>query len=623
MVKAVKYDADALLSLSDIESIQEHPTIYAGEMNNFAVWLCVKEIIDNARDEAADGHANLVYIERLSEFEFVIYDNGRGIPVDTHPKLKMSALQVVFCKLHAGANMKQGGAYKKTLGVHGVGAAVTNAFSSTLHAASYRNGKWNWFQGKKGIPVGKVSTGPAPEPLMSNRFKLQKRGTYVTFEINKDVFEPGSTVESDTIIDYLAIMSDFYPGITFVYNDKEGEEVFVNKMSIEARIAQEHGVTPKQVLCVKDENVNIAICFANAPDKSVSKHTYVCGSPTPELGTHWTGFTKAVERAALPFIKKGKSVYAEDIAEALAGVINVELHKPRFKGQTKQKLVSVEATKLVADAITGPLCIFFTKNKGKVIEIVKRAEDLFALRQKQSQEMNLANAVKNTRGKSNLPAKLTQSFNCKPEDRELYIVEGESAGGTCKKSRFEKYQEILPLTGKILNVIKSDVKAADNGPVQDLLRTIGYVKHAGSSQADMSKARVQNKIIILTDADSDGGHIQILLLGFLFKYFKEAFEQDLVYIVDAPLYQYKEGGKYTFSQSLADMRKIPSFNSKNLTRMKGWGEIGPKALRELAFDPKTRKLFRVNPLASEDKEDFFALLTGNAEFRREMINYKP
>jgi topoisomerase-4 subunit B len=608
------YEAKDIETLTDIQSVQQRTEMYVGSTDAFAKWICLKEPIDNARDEAGDGHADVVYVERLGLNEFIVYDNGRGIPVDNHAKAKVPAIQLVFCKLHAGAKMNNSAdaVYKKTIGVHGVGACVSNALSISLKAYTYRKG-WHLLECVKGEPEKLVKQIP-PLTEIAHKYVQKNKGTLVHFTLDAARFE--GEIEDDTIINYLAIMSDFYPKISFVYADDKGIEVFRNDKTLAAKTALDNGVAAKQVLSLQTETLDVALCFSRK--NPIKNGLHVCGSPTPEGGTHWNGLVKAVEFAIAPYVKK-EAFDAEDIAESLSGVLNISLHTPRFKGQTKQRLESKEAMPIVRDALKAPLTLFFSKNKESVIEAIKHAEVLHNLALKQKRETELVKAVASTKGKLNLPPRLSQALNCRPEKRELFLVEGDSANGVAKLARIKEFQETLPLTGKILNVVHNDNRAAENAAVQDILRAVGYSK----DDPNMTQARVQGKVIFLTDADSDGGHIQLLLLGFFQKYMPQALKRGMIYLVDIPLYSYRSATEQAYGNSLGEIKaQVKSFNPSYLSRAKGWGECSPAHLRALAF-ADTRKLIRIEAPEPEDKEVFYGLLTGDSTLRRKMLSYDP
>jgi DNA gyrase subunit B len=612
MAKSRAYNAENIEVPTDVENVRNHPGMYVGELDELGAWITTREVLSNATDEAVSGFADTVYIERLNKYRFIVYDNGRGIPVDNHPTEKVPAIQLVFCKLHAGGKLRQETTtYKKSFGTHGVGACVANALSASLSAYTYRKG-WHLLECVNGSPKKVVKA--TPPKLRYPQYFNKKKGTLIDFTLDASMFT--GEIADDIIIDYLAVISDFYPRITFIYADEVGEEVFYNTKSVQQLVAERNGVAAKDVLHVSHPRIEAAICFSRK--EPLKSKMYVCGAPTPDGGTHWQGLVKAVEIAVAPHVKK-EVFGVEALAMSLSGVLNVELLTPKFNGQTKQRLLSKEAVNLVRDALKEPLAQFFNKHKPQLAEAIKRAEALHAMEQRHKAEKDLDKSLTSKKGKLNLPARLVIAPHCDPKKRELYITEGDSATGPAKNARDHRTQEIMPLTGKILNVVKNDGKVVNNVVVQDLLRVIGY----RSDDKKMERARVQGKIIFLTDADSDGGHIQLLLISLMHKYLPHALKSGMVHIVDMPLFSYKGPDEQAFGNTIAEIKsQVKKFSPSYLSRAKGWGACSDAHLAKLAFDPKTRKLIKLSPILDHDLPEFYGLLTGDTTLRRKMLTYK-
>jgi DNA gyrase/topoisomerase IV subunit B len=603
------------------------PTLYVGSLDTFAKWIAVKEIIDNARDEAINGHATFVRVTRYGDEMFSVQDNGRGIPIGTHAKTGKPAIQLVFCELHAGGKMhnSEKSAYQKSIGVHGMGAAITNALSVNLKAFVFHR-NWKVFECKRGEPVNKdVRAATAREiPLDCENIK---RGTFVEFTLDNSIFN-SPPIDDSMIHNYLQILSDFFPGIRFEYvvcddavsDDNPVVTVYKNTKSLVELTAEDNNVNSKDVLHVRTPQLECALCFSHLTP--ISKNLYVCGSPTPDGGTHWQGLVKAVASAVEPHVKKEK-FNAEDFAACLSGVMSIDVSAPKFRGQTKQKLESREAVKIVADALTAPLTAFFKKHKAQVANAIASAERLYALHEQYKHDTDLSKALAAPKGKSNLPAKLVPCLHAKPHERELFILEGDSAISASKASRDKKFQELLPIRGKILNVVNNARSAIDNEIVKDLLAAIGYTK----DDPDFEKSRV-GKIIIATDADSDGCHIQILLIGLLYTYVPAAFRKGMVHVVNLPLYVRKNGKEMVFGNTLKEVgaseKGALGKHGKDgvIVRMKGLGELNPAEMKILVYD-KTRDLVKLSPLRKEEMHDFRALLSSNPEMRKRMLDYDP
>jgi DNA gyrase subunit B len=608
------YNAASIQVNSDVEGVRSNPTIYITTNDSYGMWICLREIIDNARDEArAEG--TTVHVRRLSNpLSFTVYDDGRGMPIDMHPKEKKTGIELIFCKLNAGAKMQhgEGTAYKKaTGGVHGMGACITNALSTTLTAYTYRNKKWHEFTCNKGVPQPLKALKSHTSPTRDDA------GTEVAFTLDPKFFEPGSKIETETIIDYLKLQSEFYPNLKFVYADGPRTETFYNKLDLGKQLANRYAVPEKDVFAYSKDGLHAALAFVEDNGEKIDyviDRMYACGMPTPDGGTHWDGLVAAVAYC----LPTKQQPLAQIVASLMAGVLNVEVDKPKFASQTKRKLRNSEVGPQVANALGGPLRTFFGKHKPQLADLIDRAKAVDDMMKRHEKEAKLVKAVGGGNGKINLPAKLVRAPNARPEDRELYIVEGESALGVAKKARFAEHQEILPLTGKILNVIKSSEKAGNNIAVQRVLRSIGY-----TTSKNTDSLRVKNKILFLVDSDADGGHIALLLLGMMQQFLPQAFEEGLIYIIDTPLYKYQSPTEQEFGNSLLELqRNVKKFNPAYVSRMKGWGECDPMPLRKIAF-ADTRKLIRVLPMQPDERETFYGLLEADSKLRRQVLNASP
>lgn len=609
---AGRYDASAIEVYSDVEGVRQNPNLYITTNDSYGMWVCLREIIDNARDEArAEG--TTVYVMRYRDpLHFMVYDDGRGMPIDKHPKEKKPGIELIFCKLNAGAKMQHGGgkAYERaTSGVHGMGACITNALSSKLVVNTYRSGKWHEFTCNNGIPQPVVQA-------KAFRSQVGKFGTEVNFTLNAKFFESGSKIETPTILEYLKLQSEFYPHIKFCFRDEanaDNNTTFFNKLDLGKQLAARYAVAESDVFSYSKAGLHVALTFGDSEKGDyLTERMYACGMPTPEGGTHLNGLTSAVA-ACLPVKQKD---LAPAVVSLLAGVLNIEVDKPKFNSQTKRKLRNTEVAEQVYTALEAPLRTFFRKHQAQFGTLVEHAKHVADMQKRHENETKLAKAVGGN-GKGSLPLKLVRCPDCKPADRELFIVEGISALGTAKLARFPKYQEILPLTGKILNVVRNSEKSVNNKVIQDILKTIGYSKQTD----DVKTLRVQKAINILTDSDADGGHITLLLLCLLNRYVPQAFKAGIVYVVDTPLYQYKGADEQAFADTLSELRsKVKHFDPACVSRMKGWGACSPKSLRKIAFGPE-RKLLRVKPLSKEEETTFFGLLGDDPELRRKMLNY--
>lgn len=620
------YNADSIVTLTDLEKVRKTKSIYAGDDDKTALWLCVREPIDNTIDECIAAKSDTVIVIR-HESGFYIYDNGRGIPVENHPTQKISALQVVFTQLAAGAK-GEANSYsdsKNVYGVHGMGAAVSNALSKSFSAYTYRGG-WFRYQSVNGKTLGRVAKANPADTIDSAVIKamfpdgkIPRKGTIVHVLPDYTLFD-NEKLDSEIIISYLEFKSLFLLKINFTFVDLTVTDKtpyhFGNKTQKDANKSIETILTDgldradikSQIFTYSGNDCDVAFCISSKIERRIN--TFVCASPTPERGTHWTGFCNAVETAIQPFVKKKQIFDTEVFLDGFSGFLNFNISPPSFSGQAKQKLKSKAATKIVQDALTAPLTDFFKKNSQHVRSQIEHAVNIKSQSNKLANERGLDKAVSS--GKS-LPFNLTSCPYAKPKDRELYILEGLSAAGPAKKARDPKVQEVLPINGKIVNVYRSAAKALvgkSATPIQELMRSIGYSK----DDLNLNKARIQNKIIILSDADEDGKHIRILLIAFLWKFFPQAFHRKMVYYADTPIYSYDTGDtEKIFGDTIAELRqgvekKKIKFDTKLISRAKGWAKVSPADMRKIAFNPATRKLVNIPPLTKDDEKDFYGII---------------
>lgn len=509
-----EYNASSIVALTDLEGIRKNRNIYTGDDNKTAVWLCIREIYQNAYDEliaakVKDAHLCIA----RHESGFYVYDNGRGIPVEKHPTEKISALELVFTKLNAGAKGEENSYSdsKNIIGVHGMGAAVSNALSKSFSAYTYRGG-WHCYRsvGGKSVPgISKRSPKDDIDPeILKVMFgnKIPSRGTFIFVQPDYSIFE-AETIDSQTLVNYLEFNSLFVPGIKMEFFDLTGTQdyIFHNKTKKDCQAAVKKiimaGLKPADIksdmFMHSSDDVEVAFCITGKVEKRID--TFVCASPTIERGTHWQGLCNAVEIAIAPYVKKKQVFDIEYFLDGFCGFLNFNISPPSFSGQAKQKLKSKAATKTVTDALQIPLNEFFKKHARVVREQIDYAVRIKTQKDKLDSERGIEKELASITSKS-LPYSLTSCPYAKPKDRELYLLEGQSAATPAKTARDNKYQEVLPIDGKITNVYRSAKLALNSEAVQDILRSIGYDRN----DPNMIKSRIQNKIIILADSDSDG-----------------------------------------------------------------------------------------------------------------------
>jgi DNA gyrase subunit B len=595
------YTAKDITVLEGLEPVRKRPGMYIGGVGSTGLHHLVWEILDNAIDEAMNGHAsNIVVTLHADGASITVTDDGRGIPVDKHPKTKKSALEVIFTTLHAGGKFEAGN-YKTAGGLHGVGASVVNALSKELVATVKRDGA-TWEQRfKQGHPVGAVKKlGPA-----------RGSGTTVFFRPDSTIF-PKVEFDAELIKQRLEVSSYLHKGVKVAFEDEEKDE----KVSFQhtegivdylRKIVVERSATPVHeapfTLARGDEGglrIDLALQWTQSTDEHV--RSYVNGIPTGSGGTHENGFRAGLGKAVRNFIDthnlspKGVTLTAEDIREGLTGVLSVFLQEPQFQGQTKDRLNNPEATAAVDSQVRPALEHWLNTNisvaESIVARIILSARAREASRAAQ-QEVTRKSA---TSGRLTLPGKLSDCSSPGRDDSEIFIVEGDSAGGSAKQGRDRTRQAILPLRGKVLNTESASLaKVLENKELTDLVTALGC---GLGKNFDASKTRY-GKIVILADADSDGHHIATLLLTFIYRHMPQLITLGRVFLAQPPLYRI-DIGKDTF-WALDDAHRDRLLKSHGngrgtpeITRFKGLGEMMPKVLWETTLNPRTRRLLRVD-----------------------------
>lgn len=594
------YTAKSITVLDGLEAVRRRPGMYIGGVDKTGLHHLLWEIVDNAVDEVMNGHASRIVVTLHADGKTIsVTDNGRGIPVDLHPKTGKSALEVIFTTLHAGGKFDND-AYKVAGGLHGVGASVVNALSKSLTAEVRRDGKTFIQKYRRGKPTGPIEDG---EPARGT-------GTTVTFTPDPEIFQ-ALDYDPSLIAERLEVKTYLNKGLVIQFVDQK------NRTSVEFRhdggvvdfLAsinaqrgdQRVGALPF-VLEREDEEdglrCHLALTWTEATDEDI--RSYVNTIPTRDGGTHELGMLSAVGTAVLRFmethdlVKKGIEIKREDIREGLTAVLAVCVHEPQFQGQTKGRLNNPEVRAQVESMVRPALENFLLKNKsigdaiaGRVIQAARAREASRAA----ASQVRRKTAIS---GRLNLPGKLADCDSTDPEYSELFIVEGDSAGGSAKQGRDRDIQAILPLRGKVLNAEQAGkAKVLDNKELTDLISALGC---GMDDQFDPARLRY-GKIILLTDADSDGHHIATLLLTFFYRHVPGLFSAGRVYLACPPLFKIAWGKETFWASDDRDrdriLAKLPANAKPNITRFKGLGEMPAKLLFETTLNPETRRLLRV------------------------------
>ncbi len=593
------YDASSITVLEGLEAVRRRPGMYIGGVDKAGLHHLIWEIVDNSVDEVMNGHATRILVTLETNGKTItVSDNGRGIPVDKHPKTGQSALEVIFTTLHAGGKFDND-AYKVAGGLHGVGASVVNALSSQLVATIRRDGFTYTQTYHRGKPAGEVMRG---EPARGT-------GTSITYTPDPEIFLDAS-YDSEMIAERLDVKTYLNKGLVIQFLDKrKGDQPVefrhdggvldfldhVNASRTDQRVAQMPFVLERE----DDElRCHVALAWTEATDEDV--RSYVNTIPTRDGGTHESGLREAVRSAVLKYmkdhehLKKGLDIKTEDIREGLTAILSVCIHEPQFQGQTKGRLNNPEVKSLVDSMVRPRLEDFLLKNRsvGDAIanRVIQAARAREASRAAASQ-VRRKTAISN---KLNLPGKLHDCDSTNPDESELFIVEGDSAGGSAKQGRDRDIQAILPLKGKVLNAEQAGrAKVLDNKELTDIVSAMGC---GMDDQYDPSRLRY-GKIILLTDADSDGHHIATLLLTFMYRHLPGLLQEGRVYLACPPLYKVTHGQETQWAADDASrdriLAKLPRNAKPNITRFKGLGEMPAKLLYETTLDPARRRLLRV------------------------------
>ena len=621
------YGAEQIQILEGLEAVRQRPGMYIGSTSARGLHHLVYEIVDNAVDEALAGYCDTIDVQINADNSITVEDNGRGIPIGIHPKAGIPAVEVVFTILHAGGKFG-GGGYKVSGGLHGVGASVVNALSNWLEVEIFKDGN---------IYKQRYERGKVMEPLtVVGTCKKSKTGTRVTFLPDDTIFEE-TVFDYDTLKQRLRETAFLTKNLKIILRDEreeKKEKIFHYEGGIKEFVTylnkSKTALYDSVVYCEgKKDNVYVEVAFQHNDSFTESTYSFVNNIITPEGGTHVAGFKNALTKTFNDYARKNKllkdnepNLSGDDIREGLTAIISIKIEDPQFEGQTKQKLGNSEARGAVDTVTSEQVTYFLEQNPAVAKTICEKAVLAQRARAAARKARDLTRRKTALEGMA-LPGKLADCSDKNPENCEIFIVEGDSAGGSAKSARSRATQAILPLRGKILNVEKARLdRIYANAEIKAMITAFGTGIH---EDFDITKLRY-HKIIIMTDADVDGAHISTLMLTFLYRFMPELIKQGYVYLAQPPLSQVEKNKKVWYAYSDEELDKILTEigrdNNNKIQRYKGLGEMDADQLWETTMDPERRILLKVTmdeEAESEIDVTFTTLMGDKVEPRREFI----
>ena len=612
--KPQSYDASTIQVLEGLEAVRRRPGMYIGSTDVRGLHHLVREIVDNSVDEALGGHADTIVTRIGADGVVTVTDNGRGIPVDKHAKQNKSALEVIMTILHAGGKFG-GGGYKVSGGLHGVGASVVNALSEWCRVEVRRNGKLYRQEYRRGVPVGPVKTvGPAAP---------SDHGTTTSFLADSQIFTDGLDYNFDQLIQWFRETAYLTRGLKLTLIDERSDREmsfyfeggivsFVRHLNRNRTVVHDRPfyVLREVPACL----VEVALQYNDSYGEST--HTFANNINTVDGGTHLSGFKSALTRTMNDyakrngFLKADETLSGEDVREGLTAIVSVKLAEPQFEGQTKGKLGNADVAGAVQTVVNEAFGAFLEENPQSARRIIEKCIVASRAREAARKARELVQRKGGLESFS-LPGKLADCTERDPAKAELYIVEGDSAGGSAKQGRDRRFQAILPLRGKILNVERARLdKMLQNNEIRTLLTALGT---GIGDQFDPTKLRY-HRVVIMTDADVDGSHIRTLLLTFFFRHLEQLILDGHIYIAQPPLYRVRSGKQeawaYTDEELQAALKKLGE--KSEIQRYKGLGEMNPEQLWDTTMDPGTRTLLQVTVDDSIEADETFDMLMGAA-----------
>jgi DNA gyrase subunit B len=623
-----EYKASNIQVLEGLEAVRKRPSMYIGDTAVRGLHHLINEVVDNSIDEALAGHCDYIKLSINPDGSITIEDNGRGIPVDIHEKMGIPAVELVLTKLHAGGKFDKD-SYKVSGGLHGVGVSCVNALSSFFEALIHRDGKiykMTFSKGATVTPLEEVGT-------------TDHTGTIITFLPDPEIFRQTTEFKLELIVHRMRELAFLNPEITVEITDLREEPAEKQIFHYDGGVVdfvkyldENRDSLMAEPILITGEIDDVPVALAIQYNKSYTEnvHSYVNNINTHEGGTHVSGFRRALTRSLKSYADKNKlikgkiSISGEDFREGLTAILSVKVAEPQFEGQTKTKLGNSEVQSSVEVLVYEKMNDFLEQNP-KVAKSILEKVILSAEAREAARKARQLVQRKSAMTGGGLPGKLADCSISDPEHTEIYLVEGDSAGGSAKSGRNRSFQAILPLRGKILNVEKARInKILENNEIRAMITALG-VSIGSEEESDLSRLRY-HKIIVMTDADVDGSHIRTLLLTFFYRYMMPLIENGYIYIATPPLYKITQGKKIEYAwddeqrDNILKNFKKEAQRKIDVSRYKGLGEMNPNQLWETTMDPETRTLQQVTIESAAAADRLFSVLMGDAvEPRREFI----
>ena len=626
-----KYDESSIQVLKGLEGVRKKPGMYIGLVDDLGVWTILREVLDNAVDNYhMDSKYDSVTVRLRRDGYSEVHDNGPGIPVGRHKTADMSTFQAVTSLLHAGGKMDSSSDYGATVGTHGIGLKATVALSESFTAFTHRDGRWHEIEYRKGRLKGAVSKSSAKRVMgVTGADPIHKRGTIVVHKPDMSVFDKGSRLRIKHVTEWAETTTYLSPGFKVVL-EAEGRDGKARRKTfshpggvsdwVRDQVAELDCATmAKEPLRIKGDNIDLVLAFTDSERAEV--RGYCNGLHQVDGGTHVNAVLSTLFASLKPYAKDKDSFIRQDLEEGLLGLVNFKVGSPVFSSQSKEKLVDKRFNDLCRSVLADGFAAYWKAHRKLAGDVCRRAAAMQAARSEFAALKKSAHELKRkTKDLTKMPDKLATA-NCSPDERELFIVEGDSAGGTAKGARLKdpyRFQETLPIRGKLTNAYKEKVeRVLANDSAQSILSAIGYDP---SLEDPLSKLRVA-RVVLLSDPDPDGEHINCLLLSLLAVYVPELFDRGMVYTVLSPKYMLTDRGRQWFGMSVDEIRdQLPKgVNPDKITYVKGWGECSPSSMRMVAFDPATRRISRTRKPSQKELVNVARVMGFDTQWRKRLL----